>query len=99
VTTEGLKRKCECRSKGLLVVKVQPRKWRGCFDDRNRLIGIVEQVGPRWHAYCGGMLVGIAETAEQAAQLMERERACCPNTPSDKTTASLRSSDSHPKGK
>jgi hypothetical protein len=54
-----------------MAVKLRQRRWRGIFGDDGRLLGIIEQVGTRWHAYAGGQFVGIAEAAETAAALIE----------------------------
>jgi hypothetical protein len=54
-------------------MKIQQRKWRGVFDDANKLIGIVEQVASdRWYVYVGGRFIGTVPAAEQAAALIER---------------------------
>jgi hypothetical protein len=61
-------------------VKVARRKWRGIFDRSNKFVGIIEQVGAKWHAFAaGGVFVGITESAEEAAQLIERERSGGPD--------------------
>jgi hypothetical protein len=57
-------------------VKLVQRKWRGVFDDANKLIGIVERVAEgRWYVYAGGLFIGTVPAAEEAAELIARVNA------------------------